>query len=97
MNHFSLKYLKIIKTSLKCLAHWVLEFTEYNPNIKYYKSSETVISDTLSYRPEFINKIPVDQAKKMWLVSLWHLNQDNLWLKFMIIFINKSKELLEKL
>ena len=59
-DHKSLKYLKIIKTSLKCLAHWVSEFTEYDLDIKYHKGSETVVSDALSYRPDFISKTPVN-------------------------------------
>ena len=97
MNHESLKYLKTIKTSLKCLAHWVSEFAEYDLNIKYCKGSEAVVLNVLSYRPDFISKTPANWAEKMWSVSLWHLNQDNLWLKFMIVFINESKKPLKKL
>ena len=63
MDYKSLKYLKTTKTSLKCLAHWVSEFTEYNLNIKYHKDLETV------HRPDFMRKIPVNWAKKLWLMS----------------------------
>ena len=56
INHKSLKYLKTTKTSLKHLAHWVSEFTEYDLDIKYHKDSETVVSNTLSYRPDFMSK-----------------------------------------
>ena len=59
-DYKSLKYLKTIKTSLKCLAHWVSEFIKYDLNIKYYKGSETVVSDMLSHRPDFISKTPVN-------------------------------------
>ena len=97
INHESLKYLKTTKTSLKCLTHWVLEFAEYDLDIKYCKDSETVVSNMLSHRSDFISKTPVNWVKKMWSVFLWHLDQDNLWLIFMIVFINKSKKLLEKL
>ena len=70
MDHKSLKYLKTTKTPLKCLAHWVLEFAEYDLDIKYHKGSETVVSDALSHRPDFISKMPANQAKKIWSVSL---------------------------
>ena len=97
MNHESLKYLKTTKTSLKCLAHWVSEFAEYDLDIKYHKGSETVVLNALSCRPDFMSKTPVNWAEKMWSVFLWHLDQDSLWLKFMIVFINKGKKLSEKL
>ena len=96
-DHKNLKYLKTIKTLKKCLAHWVLEFAEYNLNIKYHKDSETVVPDALSHRPDFMSKTPVNWAEKMWSVSLWHLDQDSLWLKFMIAFINEGKKSLKKL
>ena len=96
-DHKSLKYLKTIKTSLKHLAYWVLEFTEYDLDIKYHKDSEAVVSDMLSCRPDFMSKTPVNWVKKMWSVSLWHLDQDSLWLKFMIVFINEGKKSSEKL
>ena len=54
-DHKSLKYLKNIKTSLKHLAHWVSEFIKYDLNIKYHKGSETVVSDALSCRSDFIS------------------------------------------
>ena len=63
-DHKSLKYLKTIKTSLKHLTHWVSEFTEYDLDIKYYKGSETVVSNTLSYRSDFMSKAPVNWALK---------------------------------
>ena len=69
-DHKSLKYLKTTKTPSKCLAHWVSEFTEYDLDIKYHKDSETVVSDALSHRPDFMSKMPVNQAEKMWSVSL---------------------------
>ena len=59
-DHESLKYLKTTKTSLKCLTHWVSEFAEYDLNIKYYKDSETVVSNVLSCRPDFVSKISVN-------------------------------------
>ena len=59
-DHKSLKYLKTIKISLKHLAHWVSEFTEYDLNIKYCKGSEAVISDMLSHRPDFMSKTPAN-------------------------------------
>ena len=77
-DHESLKYLKTTKTPLKCLAHWVSEFTEYDLDIKYCKDSETVVSDTLSHRPDFISKTPANWVKKMWSVFLQQLNQDSL-------------------
>ena len=77
-DHKSLKYLKTTKTLLKHLAHWVLEFTEYNFDIKYHKGSETVVPDMLSCKSDFMSKMSVNQAEKMWSVSLQHLNQDNL-------------------
>ena len=72
-DYKSLKYLKTIKTSSKHLACWVSEFVKYDLDIKYYKDSEAVVSDVLSHRPDFISKIPVNWAEKMWSVSLQHL------------------------
>ena len=67
-DHESLRYLKTTKTSSKHLVHGVSEFTKYDLNIKYHKDSETVVSDVLSYRSDFIRKMPVNQAKKLWSI-----------------------------
>ena len=64
-DYKSLKYLKTIKISLKHLTHWVLEFAKYDLDIKYHKDLETVVSNVLSCRPDFISKIPVNWAKRM--------------------------------
>ena len=60
INHKSLKYLKTKKTSLKHLACWVSEFAKYDLNCKYHKGLETVVSNVLSHRPDFISKMPAN-------------------------------------
>ena len=74
-DHKSLKYLKIIKTPLKCLAHWVSEFTEYDLDIKYCKGSETVVLNVLSCRPDFMSKTPVN-----WVIECGQCPCDT-WIK----------------
>jgi hypothetical protein len=49
---------------LKRLAHWVEEFQMYNLEIKYYKGSEAVVLDAISYRPDFVEAGPINKAER---------------------------------
>jgi hypothetical protein len=53
-----------MKKYSKCLACWVKEFQIYDLKIKYYKGSEAVILDTISYRLDFIEAGPVNEAER---------------------------------